>query len=109
MQRVAALLTQVKGSLADTYAARTGQQRVQLEEWMSDETWMSAETAVQFGFADAISSPQSVSASFNLLAHYRNVPDKLRRRASNDARVARDIAAVRIEQQAARIAALCRP
>lgn len=108
MQRVAALLTQVKGSLADTYAARTSQPRAQLEAWMSDETWMSAETAVQYGFADAVASAQSVSASFNLLANYRNVPETLRRRARNDSRIARDIAAVRIEKQAERIAALCR-
>jgi ATP-dependent Clp protease protease subunit len=104
MSRVGALLGQVKGSLSSTYAARTGQKATQLDAWMDDETWMSAETAVQYGFADAITDPQSVSASFNLLNHYRNVPDTLR--AGTGARQARDILAVRNARNAGRLMAL---
>jgi ATP-dependent Clp protease protease subunit len=104
MQRVAALLQQVKGSLSDTYAARTGQTQAQLNDWMDAETWMSAETAVQHGFSDTVTDPQKVSASFNLLNHYRNVPAALKRRhVDNGAFGARDIAAVRIQQQAERL------
>jgi ATP-dependent Clp protease, protease subunit len=104
MQRVAALLGQVKGSLASTYAARTGQKAAQLDAWMDDETWMSAETAVQYGFADVITSAQTVSASFNLLNHYRNVPDTLR--AGTGARTGRDKLAVRNNDLAARMRAV---
>jgi ATP-dependent Clp protease protease subunit len=97
MQRVAALLGQVKGSLSSTYAARTGQKPAQLDAWMDDETWMSADTAVQYGFADAITSAQSVSACFNLLTHYRNVPKALTPAlVESDVRAARDMRAVRI-------------
>lgn len=106
MQRVAALLQQVKGSLADTYASRTSQTRHQLEAWMDEETWLTAETAVQYGFADGVSADQQVSACFNLLNHYRHLPDSLRRRITNEKRTAADKNAVRITQQAQRLAAL---
>jgi ATP-dependent Clp protease, protease subunit len=106
MLRTAALLDQVKGNLTGTYAARTGNQRAQLETWMNDETWLTAEAAVQYGFADAVTQEQRVAASFEMLAHFRNVPDALRRRPENDAaRPIRDIAAVRIAQQAERLRA----
>jgi len=105
MQRVAALLTQVKGNLAETYAQRTGNSRDQLEAWMDDETWMTADTAVQHGFADAVSQAQSVSACFSALSNFRNVPGTLRKRAADETRPHRDIAAVRIAQQAERLRA----
>lgn len=105
MQRVAALLQQVKGSLSDTYAARTGQQKDQLNAWMDDETWMSAETAVQYGFADAVTDAQQVSASFNLLKNFRNVPDALRRRMDAGARPMLDKAVIRIKDMEARLRA----
>lgn len=105
MQRVAALLQQVKGSLSDTYAARTGQQKDQLSAWMDDETWMSAETAVQYGFADVVTDAQQVSASFNLLKNFRNVPDALRRRMDAGARPMLDKAVIRIKDMEARLRA----
>lgn len=105
MQRVAALLNQVKGNLADTYAARTGKSRAQLEAWMEDETWMTSETAVQHGFADAVSAAQAVSAKFSMLNNYRNVPGALSNRQEDCARAQRNINAVRLSQQAERVSA----
>jgi len=107
MQRVAALLNQVKGTLSDTYAARTKQSRDALNAWMDDETWMTADTAVQYGFADSITDAQQVSARFNLLNHYRNVPAILRKRPVSDTRPAADIASVRIRQLGDRVKAIC--
>jgi ATP-dependent Clp protease protease subunit len=106
MQRVAALLNQVKGTLSDTYAARTKQGKAALDGWMDEETWMTADTAVQYGFADSITDAQQVSARFSLLNHYRNVPALLRKRPENETRPAADMASVRIQQQAARLRAL---
>ena len=103
MQRVASLLNQIKGSLADTYASRTGQKRQQLEAWMEDETWLTAETAVEYGFADRVTSDQQVSASFNMLNHFRNVPAALRGRAQASATPARDMNAVRLQRMADRL------
>lgn len=103
MQRVAALLNQVKGNLADTYAARTGNVRATLETWMNDETWLTAEAAVQHGFADSITQEQRVAASFNLLSHYRNVPAALRRPQAVQPPARRDINTVRVQQMYERL------
>lgn len=105
MQRVAALLDQVKGNLADTYAARTGNLRASIEAWMSDETWLTADAAVQMGFADAVTQEQRVAASFGLLANFRNVPAHLRKGVPQAGAQRRDIAAVRIQQQYERMRA----
>jgi len=107
MQRMSALLTQIKGNLADTYAQRTGHQRDQLAAWMDDETWMTADTAVHQGFADSVTQEQRVSACFGMLRNYRNVPDALRRRSDNpDSRPLLDMAAIRLAHQAERLRAL---
>jgi ATP-dependent Clp protease protease subunit len=106
MQRVAALLNQVKGNLADTYAARTGQIRATLETWMEDETWFTAESAVQHGFADGITQEQKVAASFEMLAHFRHVPAALRKPRAVPPPASLDIASVRIQQMADRLRAI---
>lgn len=107
MNRVAALLNQVKGNLADTYAARTGKLRGQVEAWMDDETWLTADAAVQHGFADMVTQEQRVAASFEMLAHFRNVPPALRKPRAVAAPAARsDIATVRIQQQYERLRAI---
>jgi len=106
MMRTAALLDQVKGNLTGTYAARTGNKRDQLEAWMNDETWLTAEAAVQHGFADVVTQEQLVAASFKMLENFRNLPDALRRQQQDEAvRPIRAIAAARIAQQAERIRA----
>ena len=105
MNRVAALLNQVKGNLVETYAARTGNARAQLETWMDDETWLTAESAVQYGFSDAMTQEQRVSASFGLLSRYRHVPESLRKPWANVTPAMRDINAIRIQQQYERMRA----
>lgn len=49
-----ALLDKLDGTLADTYAAETGQERARILEWMTAETWFTAQEAVDHGFADRI-------------------------------------------------------
>ena len=102
MARMAALLDQVKGTLADTYVARTGNQRDKVSAWMDDETWLTAQAAVEHGFADKVAKEQRVSACFGLLAEYQNVPDWLKKQALQTPRL--DMAAVRIAQMGERAA-----
>ena len=77
-----------------------------LSDLLDAETWMSADTAVQQGFADRVTGAQQVSACFDLLSHYRHVPDSLRPRPSNTSKPALDKAAVRLAQMSARMASL---
>ena len=57
------------------------------------------ETAVQYGFADTVTSDQQVSACFNLMSHYRNVPAAFRGRPESSNRPARDMNADKSTRQ----------
>jgi len=106
MRRMAALLDTVKGNLAQTYVDRTGNRRDQIEAWMADETWLTADAAVQHGFADIVTSASNVTAIFNANA-FRNVPDTLRKQlAAHAPRPVRDRYSVRHQDQDRRLAAL---
>jgi len=48
------MLTQVKESIINAYALKTGLSRVKLAHLMDLETWMSAKKAMELGFADAM-------------------------------------------------------
>lgn len=79
MDRVKALLQQVKGNLTTTYVDRTGNKAAAVEAWMDDETWFTAEAAVENGFADSVISAQAVNACFDL-SPFRNIPQALKQR-----------------------------
>lgn len=51
---VAALLEKIDGTLADTYAKKTGESRVDMLALMADETWFTGAEAVSIGLADAL-------------------------------------------------------
>lgn len=104
MNRVAALLRTIKGNLVDTYKDRTGNKPEKLAAWMDDETWFTAEAAVENGFANSVSRETAVTACFDLLRDFRNVPEALKRRASN-AQPELDVRRIRLEEHGRRLAA----
>lgn len=69
-QDTATLLDKVDESLVTTYADETGQDPDQLREWMTAETWFTADEAVQYGFADRIAeSTDKTQAKWDLSAY----------------------------------------
>lgn len=56
------VLQKIDDSMAKDYARQTGNTAQQALEWMSEETWFSAEEAMEHGFADRIAE-EAVSAS----------------------------------------------
>lgn len=54
MEKAIATLTEVKESIINAYAAKTGLSRNRISKLMSDETWINAKKAVELGFADVI-------------------------------------------------------
>lgn len=54
MEKVISTLNEVKESIINAYAAKTGLSRSKISKLMSDETWMNAKKAVELGFADGI-------------------------------------------------------
>jgi ATP-dependent Clp protease protease subunit len=66
----AALLEKIDASLAADYSKKTGKSQSQIAEWMSAETWFSAEEAVTEGFASSIAetAPEGVENAWDLSA-----------------------------------------
>ena len=62
LRREADVLDKVKESLVTTYVARTGMSRDEISTLLKDETWLDAEEAIEFGFADASEEPKLVAA-----------------------------------------------
>lgn len=93
MRATAALLDSVGGAIRGDYQARTGLDDSVLAKMMDDETWMSADEAVEKGFCDGIlekpsrspASPGSAMSkrTFDLSA-FTNPPAELIKAASED-------------------------
>ena len=68
----AALLEKVDGTIADTYAQRTGMDAAAVLDLMAAETWMTAEEAIAAKFADGLTQPAAADpaarAAWNLSA-----------------------------------------
>ena len=103
MDRVGALLRQVKSSLVDTYSRRTGAAADRLSAWMDDETWFNASDASQFGFVDYVTEEQKLAAHAGWLERFRHVPRQIAA-AQRDPGMG-DMARVRLQRAAAVIAA----
>lgn len=67
-------LDKIDGTLAETYASKTGKELAEISDWMTAETWFTAAEAKEHGFADEVSESKSkASAQWNLSA-YANAP-----------------------------------
>ena len=77
LRKESELLDKIDGTLADTYAAKTGKELAQIGDWMTAETWFTAAEAKEHGFADEVSeaaTKASASASAWNLSAYANAP-----------------------------------
>jgi ATP-dependent Clp protease protease subunit len=102
MRATAALLDQVGGAIRNDYATRTGLDAATLTQMMDDETWLSAEEAVDKKFCDALmAKPAKASASakgFDLSA-YANAPKELAARVNAEAELSAALEASRVRQE----------
>ncbi len=71
MLDMATLLEKVDATIADSYAARTGQPLDQVRAWMAEETWFKADEAVEAGFADRVAEEARAQAAWNLAVYAR--------------------------------------
>jgi ATP-dependent protease ClpP protease subunit len=91
MRRTADLLDSVGKTLVDTYAARTKNTPADVKQWMDAETWMSAQEAVDKGFADSVTEPVRVAAAIRRPQAFKHLPAALQPN-----RIAANAAAARI-------------
>jgi ATP-dependent Clp protease protease subunit len=61
-RKLADLLDTIRVSLAEGYASKTGLPQDQVEQMMADETWFTAQEAVDIGLADSIGSEMAIAA-----------------------------------------------
>jgi ATP-dependent Clp protease protease subunit len=54
MEIAAKALDEIKEGIINAYAKKTGKERDEISKMMDDETWMSAQTAIEMGFADGV-------------------------------------------------------
>lgn len=70
----AALLEKVDQAIASDYMNKTGADAEQVKQWMDDETWFTAQEAVEHGFADSVKEDKAKAKNWNLAA-YSNAPE----------------------------------
>lgn len=82
LRKHADLLDTVNRSIVKVYADRTGRTVEEIKDWMADETWMDASTAIEMGFATKVVPNKSIAARVDLKS-FKNVPDWCRKALSN--------------------------
>ena len=56
-------MDKIDETIVATYQTKTGKEAEQIAEWMGAETWMTAQEAVERGFADEIEEDKQIAAS----------------------------------------------
>jgi len=77
MRKIAEALDKIKLGIISSYREKTDQKDSVIEKMMTDETWMTADEAVNLGFADNKTEPVRFQANFDLLTKFNNTPGRL--------------------------------
>ena len=76
MRKAAEVSDKFKAGMVRAYSARSGMSEDEISALMDDETWLDAEEAVEFGFADEVTDAVELAAHFDLTA-FQRVPEQL--------------------------------
>ena len=88
MQKAIDMLSEVKESIINAYEIKTNMRRSKLSQLMDAETWMNANKAMEYGFADGIledekkSSDAAVSFAFSRKAVTNSLLNKLAKKSA---------------------------
>jgi ATP-dependent Clp endopeptidase proteolytic subunit ClpP len=74
MRELAVALEKMKANMVAAYVAKSGMPEDEVRQMMTDETWMTAQEAVDYGFADELGAEVQMAANFDL-SKFRNTPD----------------------------------
>ena len=59
--------------LVNIYVSKTGKEESEIREWMNDETWFTADEALEAGFINNVEEPIALAAKFNVdKLNYKN-------------------------------------
>jgi ATP-dependent Clp protease, protease subunit len=76
MRSMAEALEKIGASLLRGYAAKSGKPEAEIAILMAKETWLDASEALEMGFADTMSGPVKIAASFDV-SRFRNAPPEI--------------------------------
>jgi ATP-dependent protease ClpP protease subunit len=76
MRATADALDKMAAAMVAAYRDKSGAGDAEIEALMAAETWLSAEEAVELGFADRVEPPVRMAAHFDLSC-FRNMPPRL--------------------------------
>ncbi len=77
MRDMADSLEKIAGALQSTYMVKTGKSEKEVRKWMNNDTWFSAQEALDAGLADELVDAVQMAARANL-ARFKNLPDPLK-------------------------------
>lgn len=74
LKRAVEMMETIDDSIISIYEERTGQSREQLQLWMDNETFFTADEAVQYGFATSVKSkPKENETDDHLTAEFKSM------------------------------------
>jgi len=76
MRAMAEALDKMKAGMVAAYRDKSGRDDAEIEALMRNETWLSAQEAVELGLADRVEQPIRMAAHFDL-SRFRNAPPQL--------------------------------
>ncbi len=76
MRSMAEALDKIGASLLRGYAAKSGKPEAEIAILMAKETWLDASEALEMGFADTMSGPVKIAASFDV-SQFQNTPPEI--------------------------------
>lgn len=79
MRKTAEMLDKVRSTISGQYAAKTGMDVADIEALMDDETWLTAEEAVEKGFCDRMTTAEPIAACLDseLVKRFKHAPEDL--------------------------------
>lgn len=76
MIKMADTLDKIKVGVIAAYGRKSGQGKENLSKMMDDETWMTADEALDMGFADEVTDKVTIQNSFDL-SKFKNAPNMI--------------------------------
>ncbi|MBP7212743.1 MAG: ATP-dependent Clp protease proteolytic subunit [Anaerolineaceae bacterium] len=85
LKKTIRMLQATKEGIIQAYMSKSNLSHDKLDKMMTDESWITADEALEFGFVDAVESAQKVKASnyqgmaaMNSLRQFKNMPDAVK-------------------------------
>ena len=73
MRKAADLMDKMSDRLVNIYVSKTGKDEIEIRDWMDNETWFTADEALEAGFINYVDEPIALAAKFDISKlNYKN-------------------------------------